>query len=811
MPCCDDDRTQRIARLLLVVVLTMSPLTAYGVDTDSDGVDDTIDNCTLTPNPTQTDTDIDEIGNACDPDFNQDCIVDAADAALLSAAFGGSDPLYDLSEPPDGAVGSADVAVLNSLLGSLPGPSALGCPPGSDERCGTMIGFDQRVANDPAYAAGLAALESFTAAHIQQLEADGGGLRTGIATIPVVVHVVYKNATENISDAQIQSQIDILNEDFRKLNADAGATPGVFKASTADSRVQFVLAKRDPNCNPTTGITRTSTTVPAFSYMNNPIKFAASGGHDAWPRDEYLNFWVGDLGGNLLGYASFPFEPPATDGVVIDFAYFGDIGTATSPYDLGRTATHEVGHYFNLRHIWGDDNGTCTGSDLVDDTPNQADANGACPGFPKISCGNGPNGEMYMNYMDYVYDACMVMFTGGQAARMDAALNMAPRSNLLGSDALVPPAGVPGSDLWSADTPDETGAEANVTSLRFWTSDDIWVRRTNDGFNNQEHQNPLYDPSATDPNYVYVRVRNRGCSTVGSGDVKLYWAKASSALGWPAPFDGSVVSPALMGGSLGIEATGSLAAGDFTILEFEWFPPNPADYASFGADKSHFCLLSRIETSPTAPFGMTFPEGSDLNTNVLENNNIVWKNVVVTDDPNSMRVASLTVGDLTGMPHTMKLDFATDTSNGRTHALEWGRIFVDLGTGLYAKWIAGGSTGAGVQAAGGTSIEVLTEVAWIGNMDIATNELHTIDIAIDPHAPPTEDGFALYWFDVQQLAVAGGGGETLLGGQTFVVKTTPFGFISVPSMTGVALVLLAALLLVSANRVVSGRRGAQTE
>lgn len=154
------------------------------------------------------------------------------------------------------------------------------------------------------------------------------------------------------------------------------------------------------------------------------------------------------------------------------------------------------------------------------------------------------------------------------------------------------------------------------------------MRDQNDGTANQHHQNPLYQAGGPS-NYVYVRVRNKGCTAGGAGNLKLYWAKASSALGWPAPWDGSVTTPALMGGLIGTQPVTSVAPGGIEILTFPWNPPNPADYSSFGADRSHFCLVSRIETSPTSPFGMTFPETSDLYGNVANNNKIVWKKVEV--------------------------------------------------------------------------------------------------------------------------------------------------------------------------------------
>lgn len=246
--------------------------------------------------------------------------------------------------------------------------------------------------------------------------------RTGCTRIPVVVHVVYKTAAQNISDAQIKSQIDVLNADFRKKNSDVSTVPAAFAPLAADTRIEFELAKTDPSGNPTTGITRTATSVNAFSD-DDAVKSSASGGADAWPADKYLNIWVCQLAGGLLGYAQFPGGPAATDGVVILHSAFGTTGTAAAPFNLGRTTTHEVGHWLNLRHIWGDDGTGCSGSDFVADTPNQGGPNYGTPTFPHVSCSNGPNGDMFMNYMDYVDDAAMVMFSSGQVTRMQAALD----------------------------------------------------------------------------------------------------------------------------------------------------------------------------------------------------------------------------------------------------------------------------------------------------------------------------------------------------------------------------------------------------
>lgn len=254
-------------------------------------------------------------------------------------------------------------------------------------------------------------------------------------TIPVVVHLVYKTNAQNISDAQILSQIDVLNQDFNRLNPDTANTPAPFKPIAGTANITFCMATVDPTGAPTTGIERRLTTVNSFN-TNDAVKAFATGGLDAWDPSQYFNIWVCNLGGGLLGYAEFPTNQLSnTYGVVIGYNYFGNIGTLSAPYDLGRTASHEVGHCFNLFHIWGDDGTACTGSDQCADTPNQAGENYTCPGFPSISCNNGPNGDMWMNYMDYSDDACMNMFTAGQVARMLAVVNNGPYSNLQNSAA----------------------------------------------------------------------------------------------------------------------------------------------------------------------------------------------------------------------------------------------------------------------------------------------------------------------------------------------------------------------------------------
>ena len=236
-----------------------------------------------------------------------------------------------------------------------------------------------------------------------------------IITIPVVVHVVYNNSVQNISDAQIASQITSLNNDFRLLNSNAVGIPAPFKVVAADVRIQFALAKFDPMGNPTNGIVRKSTNKVSFK-TDDAVKFTGAGGSDAWDAKQYLNIWVCNQEGNSLGYSSVPGSQPDRDGVVINYNVFGTIGVLKAPFNKGRTATHEIGHWMGLSHIWGDSN---CGSDGVDDTPRQKSFNYGIPSFPHLSdCSINGYGDMFMNYMDLTDDAGMSMFTNGQKIKM---------------------------------------------------------------------------------------------------------------------------------------------------------------------------------------------------------------------------------------------------------------------------------------------------------------------------------------------------------------------------------------------------------
>jgi len=235
-----------------------------------------------------------------------------------------------------------------------------------------------------------------------------------VITVPVVIHILYNNNTQNISDAQALSQLGVLNKDYRKLN-NIQNIPAAFAPYSADAKIIFCLAKIDPAGRPTTGIIHKYTNTANW-LADDEMKFSASQGDNAWDSKKYLNIWVCNLFGRSLGYSSLPGSPEDKDGVVIQYDVFGTTGNVRAPFDKGRTATHEIGHWLGLMHLWGDATG---GDDHIDDTPPQKSYNSGCPSFPHTStCSINSNGDMFMNFMDFTDDGCMSMFTHGQVNEM---------------------------------------------------------------------------------------------------------------------------------------------------------------------------------------------------------------------------------------------------------------------------------------------------------------------------------------------------------------------------------------------------------
>lgn len=312
---------------------------------------------------------------------------------------------------------------------------------GQDRKCAANEVMERQVANNPSLAARMIAIEKqtqeFVAAKRQnningkKPDNPGGGTKPPPppppppsdftpVTIPVVVHIVWNTPEQNISDTRVAQQIQILNDDFAASNNDISSyIPSQYSTAVSNGAgISFCLVQTK----------RKQTSVTSFSTNDN-MKFESRGGSDAVDPTRYLNIWVCNMSGGILGYAYYPGVSTSIDGVVVLYSAFG---ITSGNYDLGRTATHEVGHYFNLRHIWGDRR---CGNDLVDDTPLHDGANYGCPGEGATSNCKGPVVEMWMNYMDYTYDRCMYMFSKEQAYRMQATLAAGgPRAGMVQAD-----------------------------------------------------------------------------------------------------------------------------------------------------------------------------------------------------------------------------------------------------------------------------------------------------------------------------------------------------------------------------------------
>ena len=341
-----------------------------------------------------------------------------------------------------------------------------------------------------------AAFEQWMEATIQKDKQFANVKKTAtVYTIPIVFHIVHSGAltpARNISQAQVNSQITILNNDYRKLNSDFATyvTQPTFVASAADIEINFCAAKVDPSGNamPEAGIDRVNVTTKgwnalpyAMSYIESTVKPGS-----IWDPTKYFNVWILEFGGadaGTLGYSQFPTIPSGTtpvtdmvgqggsantDGVTIDYRYTGNIGTATAPYNKGRTLTHESGHWFGLWHIWGDDGGACSGTDYVADTPNQGSENGTCPSTAGAvrtdGCSASSPGVNYQNYMDYSDDKCMVMFTAGQKARMQAVMANCVRRTSLSTSTVCTTVGIKEtmSDVEVTVFPNPAHSEFNV-------------------------------------------------------------------------------------------------------------------------------------------------------------------------------------------------------------------------------------------------------------------------------------------------------------------------------------------------------------
>ncbi len=389
--------------------------------------------------------------------------------------------------------------------------------------CSTHDDLEHAMSLDPDLKRSVERVEQYTQQKASELLLQKS-ISGNVITIPVVVHVIYSNSTQNISTAQIQSQIDVLNEDFRRTNSDRDNV----WSQAADMEIEFCLAQTDPNGNPTNGITRRSSNVSTWNTQENRMKSASTGGTNAWDTTQYLNMWtVSALNSNgragILGYAQFPGGNRATDGVVMGYNYFGRTGAVSAPFDGGRTTTHEVGHFLGLRHIWGD--GPCSADDFVNDTPLSDASNGGCQ-IGTVSCGST---DMVQNYMDYSDDACMNLFTNGQKARMRAnLLNGGFHSTLAQSTKCNAPSGGGGNGTGCNSTidtfPYSNGFENSLGGWTQDTSDSIdWTRQSggtpsnNTGPSGADQGSFYVYVEASNPNFNKVAILNSPCLDFANG------------------------------------------------------------------------------------------------------------------------------------------------------------------------------------------------------------------------------------------------------------------------------------------------------
>jgi subtilisin family serine protease len=305
------------------------------------------------------------------------------------------------------------------------------------------------------------------------------------------------------------------------------------------------------------------------------------------------------------------------------------------------------------------------------------------------------------------------------------------------------------AQLWMQDSHNDPGTEPNNTGDLMYLSDDIWVRKTNDGI--QMHEDAEYKTSS--PNSVYVRIRNAGADA-GSATIKLYWAKASSGLSWPSPWDGSVTVPALMGGLIDSKPTGMIPAMGESIIQFDWYPPDPALYSSFGPDQFHFCLLARIETSNTPPYGMTFPETGNLGNNVMNNNNIVWKNMSVKDNvAGDAGLSGMLVANYSKREQLMRIAFTIPRTDEKYPLFKYGALKITLSDKLYKKWEEAGEKSNGVKVNNKGEFLVTGPDVWIGDFKMKPKEIYGLHVTYKLNNKPDVKNLKdfAFNFDVQQL------------------------------------------------------------
>ena len=334
-------------------------------------------------------------------------------------------------------------------------------------------------------------------------------------------------------------------------------------------------------------------------------------------------------------------------------------------------------------------------------------------------------------------------------------------------------------DLYTKDTPEDFGAEPNTASELLYVSEDIWVRNQADGLENQVHENPEYTPN--EPVYVYVRVRNKSCeASLGNEQLNLYWAKASTALTWPQYWDGSITDPTLMGNQIGVQNIPIILAGDEDVMEFPWFPPNPADYEDINEQPWHFCLLSRIVASNDPMNNEIFNQDWNLGYNVGNNNNIAWKNVSVVDvipgivggiwDDDKIVGATIAVGNAGQNQETFKLDFKVPQYLFGDPITKTAEVRITLDDKTWQKWANGGYSEQNIEISREDRNQLIVKKAnaRLGNLTYNSNERSLINLSFNFLTREISDKYQFEYHVIQRRATG-----QFLGGEKFIVTFPP--------------------------------------
>ena len=640
----------------------------------------------------------------------------------------------------------------------------------SQRKCGSEMNIEYIKKTDPQRYQRIMNLENLTNRIIRQYQYRGLHPNQEVI-IPVVVHVVYNTQEQNISDEQVFSQIKVLNDDFRRENADTINTPQAFRDYAGKFNIKFKLAKVAPNGEPTNGITRTFSVKTGFNYYVNDVKFSSMQGKDAWDTKKYLNIWVCNFTDNsLLGYAQFPSDlqtSPKTDGVVINYKAFGTIGNSLDPiFNKGRTTTHEVGHWLNLRHIWGDEL-NCTASDFVDDTPNQYQSSFGCPVFPKTdNCTHISPGIMFMNYMDYVNDACMNIFTKGQVNRMFTLfdVNTGIRRDIL-KDAIYLTTTLK-ADLYVRDSVGDIGDEPSRVS-RMWVSPDIWIEDM-DGNKVDPHGNDVYN--------VCVRVHNKSDYPSSGREVLLLnWTKGGLDLDWNGCWFGMKFFDCdgwkVPRGSYVNDARGTvipiIQPHRSEVVRVKWLVPRREDYKGCDTtlDKElwHFCLLARIHDGH--PIYLEDDSPANLAEMIVRNNNVALRNITVLESKHNRSIVSV------GNPFKEFRSFSllyTLFKNEKGELLnKYADVYLNMSSNLFELFEKSGFEGKGFKVVDKNKILLTEPTATIERLVLQPEELYLLEAEVNffTQEKPENNEFM---FDIAEYVDDEKGGKELIGGETYI-------------------------------------------